>query len=129
MPPTEHLQRVPQLALERLLHQGVFTTGLFLEISETRTRRMYLADQIGVSTTEISDWRDEAPLLNLANFGQAEQRILTQAEIVGLADLLACEPDEFREKVVGAAYTLGVEAPSDLTIQGWYDQAQTLAED
>jgi hypothetical protein len=129
MPPTEHLQRVPQLALERLLHQGIFTTGLFLEVSETRTRRMYLADQIGVSTNDINDWRDEALLLNLANFGPLEQRILTQAGIIGLSDLLACEPDEFRERTVEAAYTLGVEPPTDLTIQGWHDQAQTLAED
>jgi hypothetical protein len=129
MPPTEHLQRVPQLAMERLLHQGIFTTGLFLEVSETRTRRAYLADQIGVSTNDINDWRDEALLLNLANFGPDEQRILTQAGIVGLEDLLDCEPDEFRERVGEAAYTLGVEAPTDLTIQGWYDQAQTLAED
>jgi hypothetical protein len=34
----------------------------------------------------------------------------------------------FHDKVVAAAYTLGVEAPADLTIQGWYDQAQTLVE-
>lgn len=128
MPPTEHLQRVPQVALERLLHQGLFTTGLFLEVSETRTRRMYLADQIGVDITDINDWRDEALLLNLANFGPEEQRILTQAGIVGLADLTACEPQEFHDKVVEAAYTLGLEAPTDLAIQGWYDQAQVLAE-
>lgn len=128
MPPTEHLQRVPQEALDRLLHQGLFTTGLFLEVSETTTRRVYLADQIGVDTTDIESWRDEALLLNLANFGQEQQRILTQAGIVGLDDLLACSPQEFHEKVAEAAYTLGVEAPAELTIQGWYDQAQVLAE-
>ena len=128
MPPTENLQRVPQLALDRLLHQGLFTTGLFLEVSETPTRRMYLADQISVSINEINDWRDEALLLNLANFGPDEQRILTQAEIIGLGDVLDCEPAEFHGRVSKAAYTLGVEAPTDLTIQGWYDQAQTLAE-
>ncbi len=128
MPPTENLQRVPQVALDRLLHQGLFTTGLFLEVSETRTRRVTLADQIGVDTTDIDAWRDEALLLNLANFGPDEQRILTQAGIVGLSDLLDCEAQEFHDKVAEAAYTLGVEAPTDLTVQGWYDQAQVLAE-
>jgi hypothetical protein len=128
MPPTEHLQRVPQLALERLLHQGLFTTGLFLEVSETPTRRVYLADQIGVSINEINDWRDEALLLNLANFGPEQQRILTQAGIVGLSDLTALEAEELEEAVNEAAYTLGVEPPTPLTIQGWHDQAQTLAE-
>ncbi len=128
MPPTESLQRVPQVALERLLNQGLFTTGLFLEVSETRTRRVYLADQIGVDTTDIDAWRDEAMLLNLANFGPDEQLILTQAGIIGIADLLACGPQEFHDKVADAAYTLGVEAPPDLAIQGWYDQAQVLAE-
>ena len=63
MPPTENLQRVPQVALDRLLHQGLFTTGLFLEVSETRTRRITLADQIGVDTTDIEAWRDEARTL------------------------------------------------------------------
>ena len=128
MPPTENLQRVPQVALDRLLHQGLFTTGLFLEVSETPTRRITLADQIGVDTTDINAWRDEALLLNLANFGPAEQRILTQAGIVGLQGVIDCEAGEFHDRVVKAAYTLGAEAPTDLTIQGWYDQAQVLAE-
>jgi hypothetical protein len=129
MPPIEHLQRVPQLALDRLERQGVFTTGLFLEVSETPTRRQYLADQIGASITDIHDWRDEALLLNLADFGPEQQRILTQARILGLADLLELDPATFRERVVAAAHTLGTTTPSDLAIQGWYEQAQTLAED
>jgi hypothetical protein len=129
MPPIEHLQRVPERALQRLEHQGIFTTGLFLEVSETPTRRMYLADQIGMSTNDIDEWRDEALLLNLANFGPQQQRILTQARIVGLAELLGLSPTVFQERVVKAAYTLGLETPTDLTIQGWYEQAQTLAED
>jgi hypothetical protein len=129
MPPIENLQRVPERALQRLEHQGLFTTGLFLEVSETPTRRMTLADQIGVSTNDIDEWRDEALLLNLANFGPQQQRILTQAGVVGLSDLLSLSPAEFHDGVVKAAYTLRLEAPTDLTIQGWYEQAQTLAED
>ena len=128
MPPIENLQRVPERALQRLERQGIFTTGLFLEVSETPTRRIYLADQIGVSINEINDWRDEALLLNLANFGPDQQRTLTQARIIGLSDLLDLGPSDFHDRVVKAAYTLGMETPSDLTVQGWYEQAQTLAE-
>ena len=126
MPPTENLQRVPQLLLERLERQGVFTTGLFLEVSETPTRRAYLADQIGVTTNDINDWRDEALLLNLANFGPTERRLLLQAGIVGLQDLLDAEPAEFRERILAAADTLDLDAPTDLTMAGWYQQAETL---
>ena len=126
MPPTENLQRVPELFLDRLAHQGLFTTGLFLEVSETPTRRAYLADQIGVTTNDINDWRDEALLLNLANFGADEQRIFTQAGIVGLKDLLDLEPADFQQRIGDAAFTLGVEAPTELTMEGWYQQAQTL---
>jgi hypothetical protein len=128
MPPIENLQRVPERALQRLEHQGVFTTGLFLEVSETPTRRTYLADQVGVSINEINEWRDEALLLNLANFGPDQQRILTQARIIGLSDVLDLDPADFQDRVAKAAYTLGMETPPDLTIQGWYEQAQTLAE-
>jgi len=28
-----------------------------------------------------------------------------------------------------AAHTLGVEPPTDLAIEGWFEQGQTLAED
>jgi hypothetical protein len=128
MPPIEHLQRVPVLLLERLERQGVFTTGLLLEVSETRTRRVYLADQIGVTTNDIDEWRDEALLLNLAAFGPEEQRLLTQAGITGIDGVLALDLPTFRERVGEAAHTLDVAAPSDLTVAGWYDQAHTLVE-
>ena len=128
MPPIKQLQRVPVLLLERLERQGIFTTGLLLEVSETQTRRVYLADQIDVTTNDIEEWRDEALLLNLAAFGPTEQRILTQAGITGIDAVLALDLPTFRDRVVGAAHTLGLEAPTDLTIAGWYDQAHTLVE-
>ena len=46
MPPIENLQRVPLYHLEGLERQGIFTTGLLLEVSETPTRRQTLADQL-----------------------------------------------------------------------------------
>ena len=128
MPPIEQLQRVPVLLLERLERQGVFTTGLLLEVSETRTRRVYLADQIGVTTNDIDDWRDEALLLNLAAFGPTEQRILTQAGITGIDGVLELDLPTFRERIGESARTLDLTVPSDLTIAGWYDQAHTLVE-
>jgi hypothetical protein len=129
VPPIEQLQRVPQLLLERLERQGVFTTGLLLEVSETRTRRQTLADQIQVTTNDINSWRDEALLLNLAGFGPDEQRIFTQAGIVGLADLLALDQETFEARVVRAAHTLGLPAPDPVTIESWYLQAHTLDEE
>ena len=128
MPPIEQLQRVPVLLLERLERQGIFTTGLLLEVSETRTRRVYLADQINVTTNDIDEWRDEALLLNLAAFGPTEQAILTQAGITGIEGVLELDLPTFRDRVIEAAHTLGLEPPTDLTISGWYDQAHTLVE-
>ena len=129
MPPIEQLQRVPLLMLERLERQGVFTTGLLLEVSETRTRRQYLADQIQAEITDIHGWRDEALLLNLAGFGPDEQEIFTQAGITGLSELLALDADAFRARVLRAADALGRPRPEDLAIAGWYEQAATLAEE
>ena len=129
MPPIDQLQRVPQLLLDRLERQGLFTTGLLLEVSETRTRRQTLADQLQVTTNEIDAWRDEALLLNLAGFGPNEQAILTQAGIVGLGDLLALDQAAFEDRVARAAAILGVPQPDPLTVEGWYLQAQTLEEE
>ena len=129
MPPLEQLQRVPLFHLDALERQGIFTTGLLLEVSETSTRRQYLADQIGADITDVNDWRDEALLLNLANFGPTEQVLITQAGIVGLSHLLELSLDEFRRRLARAARVVGTDVPTDLITQGWWEQAHTLAEE
>ena len=129
MPPIDNLQRVPLYHLEALERQGIFTTGLLLEVSETPTRRQYLADQINADITDVNDWRDEALLLNLANFGPAEQQLLTQAGIVGLSDLVHLDMETFMQRLSRAARALGVETPPQLVVEGWMEQAHTLAEE
>ncbi len=129
MPPLESLQRVPTYHLEALERQGIFTTGLLLEVSETSTRRQYLADQIGATTNDVNSWRDEALLLNLANFGPTEQDMFTQAGIVGLSDLLPLDIDTFRQRLGRSARVLGVEPATDLMVEGWWEQAHTLREE
>ena len=129
MPTLEQLQRVPEYHLDALERQGIFTTGLLLEVSETPTRRQYLADQIGATTNDVNSWRDEALLLNLANFGPEEQRLLSQAGIVGLSDLLMLDLDTFRRRLDDAARVLGIDTPDDLIVEGWWEQAHTLVEE
>lgn len=129
MPPLDNLQRVPLYHLDALERQGIFTTGLLLEVSETVTRRQYLADQIGATTNDVNAWRDEALLLNLANFGQVEQALFTQAGIIGLSDLLLLDVDDFRDHLARAASVLGIEPPTDLMVEGWWEQAHTLQEE
>ena len=110
MPPIDQLQRPPIVYIDKLLRQGIFTTGLLLEVSETPTRRQYLADQIQADTTDVNEWRDEALLLNLASVGPAQKELLLQAGIVGLQDLLALSLDDFRARVGKAAHILQVDA-------------------
>jgi hypothetical protein len=129
VPAIDQLQRVPLFHLEALDRQGIFTTGLLLEVSETPTRRQYLADQIGATPNDVNAWRDEALLLNLANFGPDEQALFTQAGIVGLADLVTLDLDAFRDRLAQAARLLGGEPPNDLIVELWWDQAHTLSEE
>jgi hypothetical protein len=44
VPPITELTRIEPVLLARLEHQGVFTTGILIEVSETPTRRQNLAD-------------------------------------------------------------------------------------
>jgi hypothetical protein len=128
VPPIQELIRIEPIYLGRLERQGIFTTGLLLEVTETPTRRQYLADQVGSSTNDVLTWRDEAMMLNLAGFGPAEHRLLSQAGFEGLRDILEVDLDTFRKRVARGAEELKMEAPSDLTVEGWWDQAHTLAE-
>ena len=129
MPPIYELTRIEPAHLERLDHQGIFTTGLLIEVSETTTRRQTLADQIAADTTDVLMWRDEALMLNLASFGPAEHLLMIQAGIEGLRDILDVELGAFGEKVRRAAGELEVDPPGDLTLEGWWDQARTLEDE
>jgi len=129
MPPIDELTRIEPVHLARLDRQGIFTTGLLLERSETTTRRQTLADQVAGTTNDVLMWRDEALMLNLASFGPLQHRMLIQARIGGLRDILDLPLGEFSERVRGGAAELGEEAPPDLTVQGWWDQARTLEDE
>ena len=126
MPPISELTRIEQVHLDRLEHQGIFTTGLLLEVSETPTRRQTLADQVVATTNEVLTWRDEAQMLNLASFGPEHHQLLMQAGIEGLRDILALDGDVFRARILAAAIELKMDPPSNLTISGWWEQARTL---
>src|SRR5690348_15174016 len=126
MPPIYELTRIEPTHIDRLEHQGIFTTGLLLEVSETPTRRQTLADQVDATTNDVLTWRDEALMLNLASFGPDDHQLLMQAGIDGLRDILGLDIDAFRARLARAATELNMEMPADLTISGWWDQARTL---
>jgi hypothetical protein len=126
VPPITELTRIEPVHLQRLDHQGVFTTGILLEVSETPTRRQTLADQVAATTNDVLAWRDEALMLNLAGFGPDEHTLLMQGGIEGLRDILALSLDDFRDRIDRAAIELKVDPPSDLTSAGWWEQAKTL---
>ncbi len=129
MPPIDELTRIEPVHLDRLSHQGIFTTGLLLEVSETPTRRQTLADQVKADITDVLTWRDEALMLNLASFGPEEHQLLIQARIDGLRGILDLSLDEFRGRLGRAATELTMDRPTDLTIEGWWDQARTLEDE
>jgi hypothetical protein len=129
VPPTTELTRIEPIYLERLQKQGVFTTGILLEVSETPTRRQYLADQVDATINDVATWRDEALMLNLASFGPQEHQLMIQAGIEGLKDILALDLDTFKERVRRAAGELGMEPPDDLRLESWWDQAKTLEDE
>jgi hypothetical protein len=126
VPPIGELTRIEQVHLDRLDRQGIFTTGLLLEVSETPTRRQTLADQVAATTNDVLNWRDEALMLNLASFGPDDHQLLMQAGIDGLHDILRLDLDAFRTRIHRSALELNMEPPSDLTIAGWWEQARTL---
>ncbi len=128
MPPITELTRIEEPHLQALERQGIFTTGLLLEVSETVTRRQYLADHTGSTTNDVNRWRDEALLMNLAGFGGAQHQLFIQAGIEGIRDLLALDLAAFRERILTASRELRVVPPEDVQLEGWWEQARTLEE-
>ena len=129
MPPITELTRIEPVYLARLEKQGIFTTGLLLEVSETPTRRQTLADHVDASTNDVAAWRDEALMLNLAGYGPDQHQLFIQTGIDGLHDILDLPLDRFRDRLHRGARELAVEPPNDVQVEGWWDQARTLEEE
>jgi hypothetical protein len=129
VPPISELSRIEPVHLARLEKQGIFTTGILLEVSETPTRRQSLADHVRATTNDVGTWRDEALMLNLAGFGTHEHQLFVQAGIEGLRDILEVDLDAFRVRLLRGATELGWDPPADLMIETWWDQARTLEEE
>lgn len=129
MPPITELTRIEPVHLARLEKQGIFTTGILLEVSETPTRRTYLADHVKATTNDVATWRDEALLLNLAGFGETEHQLFIQAGIEGLRDLLEIDLETFKARLARAATELNWERPDELMLETWWEQARTLEEE
>lgn len=128
MPPITELSRIEPVHLARLEKQGIFTTGILLEVSETPTRRQSLADHVKATTNDVSTWRDEALMLNLAGFGSTEHQLFVQGGIEGLRDMLQVDLDTFKSRLARAARELNWEPPAELMIETWWEQARTLEE-
>ena len=129
MPPITEMTRIEPVHLERLAHHGIFTTGLLLEVSETRTRRQTLADQVAADTNDVLQWRDEALLLNLAGFRSREHDLFRAAGFEGLQAVLRVDLASFRVALTRTAARLRVEPPTDLVIETWWEQARTLEDE
>ena len=129
MPPITELTRIEPVHLARLEKQGIFTTGILLEVSETPTRRQTLADQVKATPNDVARWRDEALMLNLAGFGSDEHQLFIQSGLEGLRDLLEIDLDTLRARLARGATELNWEPPADLMVETWWEQARTLEEE
>ncbi len=129
VPPITELTRIEPVHQARLERQGILTTGLLLEVSETPTRRQYLADHTGATINDVAVWRDESLMLNLAGFGGNEHQLFIQAGIEGLRDILGLDLATFTARVQQGARELRVDPPDEGRIEGWWDQARTLEEE
>jgi len=129
VPPITELTRIEPVHLGRLGRQGVFTTGILLEVSETPTRRQTLADQVSADTNDVLAWRDEALMLNLAGFGPDEHQLFMQAGFEGIREMLGVSLDDFKARLARAADELDMTLPAEVILEGWWAQAKTLEDE
>jgi hypothetical protein len=84
---------------------------------------------VDASTNDVLQWRDEALMLNLAGYGPDEHQLFIQSRIDGLRDILELPVDGLKERLRRGAIELAGDPPSDLQVEGWWDEAHTLEEE
>jgi hypothetical protein len=68
-------------------------------------------------------------MLNLAGFGPDEHQLMIQAGIEGLRDILDVDLATFGARIRRAAGEIDMAVPTNLTLEGWWEQAKTLEDE
>ena len=129
VPPITELTRIEPVHLARLEKQGVFTTGILLEVSETATRRQSLADHVKATINDVIDVARRGADAQPRGLRPDGAPAVHPGRHRGPAT--TCSPWTSTRSGRGspaAAAELGTEPPADLMIETWWEQARTLEE-
>ena len=126
--PIETVEGVERVHAERLIGEGVRTTGQLLKRGAHPQGRALLAARTGIAEDEILRWIHRADLMRIPGVGKQFSELLEAAGIADLRDLGTREPRSLAallDRVNGENHLAG-RTPTTSMVELWVDEACEL---
>lgn len=125
----EEVEGIGPAYAAKLADAGAATTAAFLERAGTKSGRQELAATTGISEHLILEWANHVDLMRISGVGSEYSDLLEAAGVDSPAELAqrnaANLAQTFQE--LDAARNTIRRIPGEAVIQGWIDEAKTLA--
>jgi predicted flap endonuclease-1-like 5' DNA nuclease len=125
----EEVEGIGPAYAAKLAGVGAVTTDAFLERASTKSGRQALAETTGISERQILEWANHVDLMRISGVGSEYSDLLEAAGVDSPAELAqrnaANLAQTFQE--LDAARNTVRRIPGEAVIQGWIDEAKTLA--
>ena len=127
--PIEDVEGIGSANARKLAAVGIVTTSDLLEAGAKPYAREKLAQETGISGTEIREWVDKVDLMRVPGVGLQYSDLLDAAGVDSRAELAQRNPANLAitvQEVVAARPGIVRRIPSEAEIAGWVDEAGRL---
>ena len=113
---------------KKLREAGIKTTGELLEAGHTKSGRVQLAENTGVSQKLILEWVNLADLFRISGIGEEYSDLLEEAGVDTVVELARRNPENLLTRLieVNAEKKLVKRVPTLVKVEDWIKQAKDL---
>jgi predicted flap endonuclease-1-like 5' DNA nuclease len=126
--PIEEVYGLDDSMVARLRELGITTTQQLLDRASNAHQRGTLAEELGVSTEQVTDWVNRADLMRLNGVGREMANLLEECGVDSCKELQHRVPANLQAKLkeINTEKKIAHHAPTLTQVEAWVEQAKRI---
>lgn len=127
--PVDAIDGIGPVYAERLVGAGVVTTAALIERCRSAEATVTLAEQTGISISQLRMWADSADLARVEGIGEEYRSMLNDLGVATIESLATADAGQLHARATERHHESGAPSvvPSEQTFGEWIGRARKLA--